>query len=166
MKNPEPDETPARPFRFNAKVAQVAALAMVALALPLTLAILGFRDMRHSAPAPEIPVLRGSLEGVVDAQWSPPDLSAGTRKFERAVADGDACLALGESVGTLAEGLGGTVLSPERIEEGGTRWVVQIPAGKAAEFDAGLGRLGFAGPGEPAAAGEPVLYEVEIPLRP
>jgi len=171
MENPDPQETPVRPFRFNPKVVQMAALAMVALALPLTLAIIGFLDIRQSAreaesaSTPEIPVLRGTLESVVDAQWTPPDLSAGTRKVVREVPDGEACLEVGESVGELAKNLGATILSPERIEEGGTRWIIQVPAGKVAGFNQGLRRLGFQGVEGAPESGDSSLYEVEIPIR-
>lgn len=171
MENPAPEETPKAPFQFNAKVVQMLALVLLALALPLTLVILGFRDIRQSArdmeaaSAPEIPALRQSLENVVNAQWTPPDLSAGTRKVVREVADGDACLALGESVGKLAENVGAVVLSPERIEAGGTRWIIQVPASQVAGFEDGLRGLGFAGVEEAPGGVETVLYEVEIPIR-
>jgi hypothetical protein len=169
MQNSDPEELPLRPFRFNAKVAQMAGLVLVALALPLTLAIIGFRDIRQSAreagPAPEISALRGALETVVDAQWTPPDLSAGKRKVGLEVADGDACLGVGESVGSLAKTLGATVLSPEKIEEGGTRWTIQVPSGEVAAFEEGLKKLGFQGMADLPESQGSILYEVEIPIR-
>jgi hypothetical protein len=172
MENPETEETPVRPFRFNPKVVQMAALVLVALALPLTLAIIGFRDIREirqsareAEVAAEIPVLRGSLESVVDAQWTPPDLSVGTRKVVREVPDGEACIGVGESVGALAKRLGATVLSPERIEDGGTRWIIQVPAGRVGEFEEGLRGLSFEGVGDAPESGDSLLYEVEIPIR-
>ena len=172
MENSDPKETPARPFRFNPKVVQMAALMMVALALPVTLAILGIRDIRQasreseSEPAPEITSLRGALESVVDAQWSTPNLPAGTRKSVREVADGDACLKAGEALQKLARSLDATVLSPEKIEAGGTRWIIQIPAGQVPAFEKGLGELGFAGVTESPGSAVTILYEVEIPIRP
>ena len=171
MENSNPEETPQPPFRFNLKVVQVAALVLVALALPLTMAILGILDIRksrsaaNSEPAPEIPALRGALETAVDAQWTAPDLSGGTRKMVREVADGDTCLRVGDAVQELARKINATVLSPEKIEEGGTRWILQVPADQVAAFEAGLGELGFRGFTDSTEYPAATLYEVEIPIR-
>jgi hypothetical protein len=172
MENSETENSERRPFRFNAKVAQVVALVMVALALPLTLAILGFRDMRKPAEsaavesAPEVEGLRGALETVVDARWSVPVLDSGSRRVVKEVANGDECLRIGNAVQEVAKSMDLTVVIPEKIESGGTRWLVQMPAGRVSAFELELGLLGFTGLG--AAQGPPnetVLYEVEIPIR-
>lgn len=172
MENSEP-ENPQRPFRFNPKVAQMAGLVLVALALPLTLAILGFRDMRQPTPpanvepAPEIEGLRGALETVVDSRWSAPVLDSGARRVVKEVANGDECLSIGNAVQEVAKKMQLTVVIPEKIESGGTRWLVQMPVANVSAFELELGLLGFTGLGTaPAAGAGVVLYEVEIPIRP
>lgn len=171
MENLDPEDTEKRPFRLNSKVVQVGALVLVALALPLTLAILGFRDMRKPAatsePAAGTEVLRGALETVVDSRWSTPVLDTGSRRVLKEVPNGEECLRIGNSVQEVAKKMDLTVVIPEKIESGGTRWLVQMPAGSVSAFELELGLLGFTGLG---AAIEPgngvVLYEVEIPIRP
>lgn len=164
--NPVSEEMPAPPFRWNSKVLQMAALLMVALALPVTIAILGIRDIRKAAPpAPEAQGLREALETVVDSKWQAPFLEESVRTAVRNVPNGDACLKIGEDVRTLAGDCGGSVLTPERIEEGGTRWLVQVPADRKVAFESGLAARGFSAPaGE--AAGDPVLYSLEIRILP
>ena len=174
MENFDPDATPPRPFRFNSKVVLMAALVLVALALPLTLAIIGFRDMRQPVaipvdpgPAPEIEGLRGALESVVDSRWSAPVLDSGARRVVKEVADGDECLRVGNAVQEVAKKMNLTVVIPEKIESGGTRWLVQMPAGSVSAFELELGLLGFTGLGAASAASAGVvLYEVEIPILP
>ena len=164
--NPTPEQMPASPFRWNAKVAQMVAVLMVALALPVTIAILGIRDLRkNSLPAPEVEGLRGALETVVDSQWKLPILEGLIRTSVREVPDGAACLQTGEDIQKLARDAGGTVLTPERIESGGTRWLVQVPADRKTAFEAGLATWGFSlPPGN--AVGDPVFYAVEIRIAP
>jgi hypothetical protein len=171
MQNLEPENAEKRPFRFNSKVVHVGALVMLALALPLTLAILGFRDMRKPAvtsePAPEVEGLRGALETVVDSRWSAPVLDSGTHRVVKEVPNGDECLKVGNAVQEVARKMNLTVIIPEKIESGGTRWLVQMPVGSVSAFELELGLLGFTGLGavaEPASG--VVLYEVEIPIRP
>lgn len=169
--NSESAEPTAPPFRWNSRVLQMAALVMLALALPLTIAILGIRDIRMaskaaiSAPEPEVPGLRGALETIVDSRWKPPLLDGSVRTARRGVPDGDACLRTGEAVQRLARDSGGTVLAPERIESGGTRWLVQMPVDRKNAFEAGLEALGFA-PAVGEASGDAVFYAVEIRIGP
>lgn len=171
MQNLEPENAEKRPFRFNSKVVHVGALVMLALALPLTLAILGFRDMRKPAvtsePAPEVEGLRGALETVVDSRWSAPVLDSGTHRVVKEVPNGDECLKVGNAVQEVARKMNLTVIIPEKIESGGTRWLVQMPVGSVSAFELELGLLGFTGLGAVAEPGSGVvLYEVEIPIRP
>jgi len=173
MENHNPENHPRRPFQWNAKVVQLAALVLVALALPLTLVILGFRDMRKPAVASELQSdaeldgLRGSLEKVVDSRWSAPVLESGTRRVVKEVPNGEDCLRIGNAVQEVAGKMNLTVVIPEKIESGGTRWLVQMPVGSVSAFELELGLLGFTGLGAtvPASSGV-VLYEVEIPIRP
>jgi hypothetical protein len=164
--NPVSEEMPTPPFRWNSKVLQIVALLIVALALPVTIAILGIRGLRNaSSPAPEMDGLRGALETVVDSKWKEPFLEGAVRTATRAVANGDACLKTGDDVQVLARDCGGSVLAPERIEEGGTRWLVQVPADRKAAFEAGLAARGFS-PVVGEAAGDPVFYSLEIRILP
>ncbi len=166
IQNPVPEEMPPPPFRWNSKVLKMLALLMVALALPVTIAILGIRDLRNAAPpAPEVEGLRGALETVVDSKWKEPFLEGAVRTATRGVANGDACLETGDDVQALARDCGGSVLAPERIEEGGTRWLIQIPADRKAAFEAGLAARGFS-PVKGEAAGDPVFYSLEIRILP
>ncbi|MFM8364424.1 MAG: hypothetical protein ACKOAS_04660 [Verrucomicrobiota bacterium] len=173
MENHEPENPAPPPFRWNVRVVQVVVLVMVALALPLTLAILGFRDMRKPVvpsteePAPEMEGLRGALESTVDARWTAPVLDSGARRAVKEVANGEECLRLGNAVQEVAKKMDLTVVIPEKIESGGTRWLVQMPTGSVSTFELELGMLGFTGlgGGTPSGTGV-VLYEVEIPFRP
>jgi len=172
MENSDPENSEKQPFRFNAKVAQVVVLVLVALALPLTLAILGLRDMRKPAEsaavesAPEVEGLRGALETVVDSRWTAPVLDSGARRVVKEVANGDECLRVGNAVQEVARSMDLTVVIPEKIESGGTRWLVQMPAGRVSAFELELGLLGFTGLGAASGASTgSVLYEVEIPIR-
>lgn len=173
MENSEPENTPPPPFRFNAKAVRMALLVMAALLLPLTLAIVGFRDMRQPvAPASAEPVagnegLRGALENVVDSRWSPPVLDSGARRVVKEVADGDECLRIGNAVQDVAKKMELAVVIPEKIESGGTRWLVQMPAANVSAFELEMGLLGFTGLGAASGPGQGViLFEVEIPIRP
>lgn len=164
--NPMPEQMPASPFRWNTKVAQMVAVLMVALALPVTIAILGIRDLRKNAlPSPEVEGLRGSLEAVVDSQWKPPVLEGTIRTTVREVPDGTACLKTGEDLQSIARNTGATVITPERIESGGTRWLVQVPADRKTDFESGLAAKGFTLPSG-GMAGDPVFYAVEIRIAP
>ena len=164
--SPTPEETPAPPFRWNAKVLQMAALLLMALALPLTIAILGIRDIRKaSQPAPEAEGLRSVLENVVDQKWQAPVLAGAVRTTACEVPNGDACLKSGDDIQKLARDSGGSVLAPERIESGGTRWLVQIPADRIAAFESSLAVMGFS-PAIGEAQGDPVVYSIEIRIAP
>lgn len=175
----QPDATAASsaesqpPFRFNAKVAQFLVIVLLAMGLPIAVAILGFLEMRRAMnPAPvesaEEPAgLRAALEQAVDATWQAPQgLGAATRRFEMAVRDGDECQQVGESAKSAAKSFGGVVVTPERIEEGGTRWIVQVPATEARAFEAALGGLGFKSVQSTSAdsTNGQVLYELVIPI--
>jgi len=164
--SPSPEESPAAPFRWNAKVLQMVALVLMALALPLTIAIYGIRDIRKaSQPAPEAEGLRAVLENVVDQKWQAPVLAGAVRSTSRDVPNGDACLKVGEDIQKLARDSGGMVLTPEKIESGGTRWLVQIPAAQKNAFESALAAMGFSpAMGEPK--GDPVIYFIEIRIAP
>jgi hypothetical protein len=81
------------------------------------------------------------------------------------VPDGDACVKAGDALQSLVRDSGGSVLTPEKIEAGGTRWLVQIPADRAAAFEARLGSAGFSEPVGKRSS-DPVIYAVEIRIAP
>lgn len=159
------------PFRFNAKVAQFLVIVLLALGLPIAVAVLGFLEMRKAmrqepteTVAAEPPGLREALERAADVSWSAPEsLDSSSERFEQTCRTGAECLDLGERVQAAATELGGTVVTPERIEAGGTRWIVTIPAAKSREFDSSLASLGFqhATPGGMSRS-EPLIYQIEI----
>jgi hypothetical protein len=161
-----PKEPPAGPFRWNAKVLQMVALVMVALALPLTIAIFGIRDIRIAVqPTPESPGLRAVLENVVNQNWQAPFLEGAVRSSLREVPDGNACLKIGEAVQKIARDSGGVVLTPEKIESGGTRWLVQVPANQKDAFETALAAMGFSS-FTGVSKDDPVFYFVEIRIAP
>lgn len=162
--NPDFEETPQPPFRWNGKVLQMVSLVMVALALPMTIAIYGIRDIRKAAePIPDAVGLRSILENVVDEQWQAPILEGAARISVREVPDGEACLKAGETIQNLVRNCGGVVLTPEKIESGGTRWLVQIPGDRVASFETELAEAGFSSP-KGGRVGESVFFSIEIPI--
>jgi len=159
------------PFRFNAKVAQFLIIVLIAMGLPIAVAVLGFLEMRKAmrqesteSVVAEPPGLREVLEHAADASWKPPaGLGSTTNRFEQTCRTGTECLNLGERVKAVAIDLGGTVITPERIESGGTRWIVNIPASKSREFDSALASLGFQSAVSGGISGiESSFYEIEI----
>ena len=162
--NPDFEETPQPPFRWNGKVLQMVSLVLVALALPMTIAIYGIRDIRKAAePIPDAAGLRAVLENVVNEQWQAPVLEGAARISVREVPDGEACLNAGETIQNLVRNCGGVVLTPEKIESGGTRWLVQIPGDRVASFERHLVEAGFSS-SNGDRAGESVFFSIEIPI--
>ena len=159
------------PFRFNAKVAQFLILVLLALGLPMTVAILGFIEMRkairHESQERTVDAagLQEALEHAVDSVWEmPTGLGGPTNRFEVISRSGDECLRIGEKVKKVATLLGGSVITPERIEAGGTRWIIQLPTAQSRMFDETLESLGFQR--LPSQASETpddaLLYELDI----
>lgn len=166
MSEPESQENPPPPFRWNPKVIQMVALVMVALALPLTIAIYGIRDIRKASETTvDATGLRTVLENIVDEKWKAPVLEGAFHAVGRDVPDGDACVRAGDALQSLVRDSGGSVLTPEKIEAGGTRWLVQIPADRAAAFEAQLGSAGYSEPVGKRSS-DPVIYAVEIRIAP
>ena len=157
-------EAPPLPFRWNGKVLQMVSLVLVALALPMTIAIYGIRDIRKaSEPIPDAGGLRAVLQNVVDQQWQAPILEGASRISVRKVPNGEACLKAGETIQNLVRNCGGVVLTPEKIESGGTRWLVQIPGDRVASFETELAEAGFSSP-KGGRVGESVFFSIEIPI--
>jgi hypothetical protein len=162
--NPDFEESPTQPFRWNGKVLQMVSLVLVALALPMTMAIYGFREIRKaSEPFPDAAGLRAVLENVVDEQWQAPVLEGAAPIFMCEVSDEEACLKAGETIQNVVRNSGGVVLTPEKIESGGTRWLVQIPGDRAVSFETELAEAGFSSP-KGDRGGAPFFYSIEIPI--
>jgi len=159
-------ESHASPFRVNAKVLQMIVLVIMALALPLTIAIFGIRDIRKSPqPAQEAEGLRAVLENVVDQKWETPVLLGPGRSASREVPNADVCLKSGNDIQKLALEFGGAVLAPEKIETGGTRWLLQVPANRKTAFESAFAEMGYSRlTGE--GTGDPVFFSIEIRIAP
>ena len=147
------------PFRLNPQVVQMLAVALVALAVPLAVVILGLRQIsaRPSAPAPEIPELRVSLEQVADQHLRPPGMMTGEAiVLQRPGAE---LPDVRREIELAAAKAGGSVLVTE-IPEGGVRLLVKVPASSAGDFDRALPQP------LPSTQGSAGLYEIQILPKP
>lgn len=147
------------PFRLNPQVVQMLAVVLVALAVPLTVVILGLRQvsLRPSGPAPEIPELRASLEQVADQHLRPSGMMAGEAiVLHRASAE---LPDVRRQIEVAAAKVGGSVIVSE-IPEGGVRLLVKVPASSAGDFE------NSALPQNPSTAPGPGLYEIQILSKP
>jgi hypothetical protein len=168
------DSPPA--FRINGKVVQFLMIILLALGLPITVAILGIIEMRKDRrpvvevvdePSSAEPIgLRSVLEHAAENAWKAPEVlnAAGARTFKRMCPSGEACLELGDQIKAVAISLDGVAIAPERIEEGGARWLIQIPHKSAQAFESELARLGFLGNDTSASSSVDTncLYVIEI----
>ena len=149
------DSPPA--FRINGKVVQFLMIILLALGLPITVAVLGIIEMRKDRrPVVEVleePTsaepsgLRPMLEQAAENAWKAPGaLVAGSAStFTIICPSREACLQLGDQIKAAALSVDGYVIPPERIEEGGTRWLIQVPHKRVQSFESDLARLGFLG---------------------
>jgi hypothetical protein len=125
--NPDFKEAPPLPFRWNGKVLQMVSLVLVALALPMTIAIYGIRDIRKaSEPIPDAVGLRAVLENVVDETWQAPVLESAARISVREVPNGEACLKVGETIQNLVRNCEGAGRGRFFESQGGSRWRVRF----------------------------------------
>lgn len=135
------------------------AVVLVALAVPLTVVILGLRQvsLRPAGPAPEIPELRASLEQVADQHLRPSGMMAGeVIVLHRASAE---LPGLRRQIEVAAAKVGGSALVTE-IPEGGIRLLVKVPASSAADFERS------ALPQPPTTPSGSGLYEIQILSKP
>jgi len=149
-------------FRLNPRVIQMIVVLMVALAVPVTLVVLGLRSMagHSSGPAPEVEGLRTSLESAADKHFPPPENLGGGRRFVfKAVTDASAQPSLLEQA---AAAVGGVAIS-SRQEDGSTRILIRVPPESSEYFE----RTSLEPCTESVLPGEPTqnsgLYEVLIP---
>ncbi len=112
------------------------AVLLLALAIPLTLIVLGGREIfKPSRPAPEIPELRASLEAAASKAMPPPAELGGGRRF--VISKGQDAAASRALIEKTAAGLGGGVVVASPVENGGgIRLIVRIPSDAAARFEA------------------------------
>jgi len=135
------------------------AVLFLALAVPLTLLVLGGRNIfLNRQPAPEVPELRASLESAATKALAPPAGLGGGRRF---TLEGGNSEARRDLIEKTAAGLGGVVFTSPMQEGGGVRMIVQIPEAAAGRFEASA-LSGFMPPdeSEPALAG---FYEILLP---
>lgn len=148
------------PFRLNPQVIQMLAVVLIALAVPLTVVILGLRQvsLRPSGPAPEIPELRASLEQVADQHLRPSGMmmAGAAIVLHRSSAE---LPGVRRQIEVAAAKVGGSVLVSE-IPEGGVRLLVKVPASSAGDFESSA--LSQPPPTNPGSG----LYEIQILPRP
>jgi hypothetical protein len=150
-------------FRLNLQVVQMLAMALMALAVPLALLILGIQKFsaKPAAPSPEAPGLRAALELAASKSLPPPaEIDAGCRRFVPLPGHGNPAEWQKRIEKSAAE-LGGTTI-PSQQTEGGTRLLIQIPAPAAARFEA-VALADFSSSGGQAQGGETRLYEILLP---
>lgn len=135
------------------------AVLFLALAVPLTLLVLGGRNLfLHKQPAPEVPELRASLESAATKALPPPAGLGGGRRFTLESRNSEARRDLIEKT---AAGLGGVVFSSPMQEGRGVRMIVQIPEAAVGRFEASA-LSGIMTPDEPAP-GMAGFYEILLP---
>jgi hypothetical protein len=158
-------------FHFNAKVAQMLAIILLALAMPITIAVLGFLEIRkkshveNSQTIAEPLGLRAAFEHAADASWKAPQgLSSSYRRFELTSQSQEECLRIYPMVKEAAANFGALVVTAESNDPDAVRWMAQLPADSAMEFEDILESLGFSGPQHKTHDPKdgPVFYELQI----
>jgi len=155
MSEPDPAQRPEEPlpkFRVNAQVFQILGLLAVALALPITILILGLSGMRKdrlkaseepriSDDAAEVPGLRQSLESIAEANMPIGPVESSMRIFRLRADGGENCekkrLEVLDFLKQLDVGLAETGDSAKQS------WLVAIGANQATLFEGELIRMGF-----------------------
>ena len=178
-----PDE-PVPKFRLNTKVFQILGVLAVALALPITILILGLsglreqqvtvpRDAEISSPAPEVPGLRQSLESIAAANLPVGAIESPIRIFRLCVdgAENSGTKRL-ETLDFLERSGSGFVELDNSAQQ---TWIVTVHSGRVVEFENNLTSIGFkaekAGEGagatiSDAASSQSVLYRMHLEVAP
>jgi hypothetical protein len=178
-----PDE-PVPKFQLNAKVFQILGVLALALALPVTILILGLSGMRKDRQAvpmetgiedstAEVPGLRQSLESIAAANLPVGSVESSMRIFRL-------CMNGAESLKTKRlevldflkrSGIGFVEISDSAQES----WIVTIESSQAIGFEKNLTSIGFknekAGEGahatiSDAASSQSVLYRMQLEVAP
>jgi hypothetical protein len=132
-------------FSFNPQVFRMVLIVLIALAVPLTVAMLGFWKLTKGAPQeavaePAMPGLQAALEQAADKNWQPAlEISYGRSVFY--LAPSTSPEEARKRVASAVSELQGTIL-PASEEAGGGRILIQIPTAGASEFES-KALLGF-----------------------
>jgi hypothetical protein len=178
-----PDE-PVPKFRLNAKVFQILGVLAVALALPVTILILGLSGMRKDRQAvptepeiadftAEVPGLRQSLESIAAANLPVGSVESSMRIFSLGVngAENRNAKRLAVLDFLKRSGIGFVELSDSTQES----WIVTVESSQAVGFEKNLTSIGFkdekAGEGahttiSDAASDQSVLYKIQLEVAP
>jgi hypothetical protein len=178
-----PDE-PLPKFHLNAKVFQILGVLAVALALPITILILGLSGLRKeqmavsreteiSSSAPEVPGLRQSLESIAAENLPAGSIESSIRIFSLCV-DGaeNAGTKRLETLDFLERSGSGFVELDDSTQQA---WIVTVDSNRVVEFEKNLTSIGFknekAGEGphatiSDAPSSQSVLYRVQLEVAP
>ena len=156
MSEPDPAQRPEEPlpkFRVNAQVFQILGLLAVALALPITVLILGLNGIRKerqstvvaevqvSEAAAEVPGLRQSLESIADANLPVGLVESPMRIFSLRYEDAAQRVQKRNEVLELFKRSG--IPFVETGETAADTWIVKVEPNSAESFENGLISLGF-----------------------
>jgi hypothetical protein len=178
-----PDE-PVPKFRLNAKVFQILGVLAVALALPVTILILGLSGMRKDRQAvptepeiadstAEVPGLRQSLESIAAANLPVGSVESSMRIFSLCVNGAENRNAKRIEVLDFLKrsGIGFVELSDSTQDS----WIVTVESSQGVGFEKNLTSIGFtdekAGEGahatiSDAAFKQSVLYKIQLEVAP
>jgi len=156
MSETDPAQRPEEPlpkFRVNAQVFQILGLLAVALALPITVLILGLNGIRKetqstvlaevqvSEAAAEVPGLRQSLESIADANLPVGLVESPMRIFRLRYEDAAQREQKRNEVLELFKRSG--IPFVETGETAADTWIVKVEPNSAESFENGLISLGF-----------------------
>lgn len=177
----DPEQNPEEPlkkFRLNPHVFQIVGLLAVALALPITILVLGVvgmqkerRDARETlepTPVAELPGLRQSLEAIADAKLSVAPVGSPMRTFWlQAKSEEIFQKKRAELLDCFNSARAGVV---ETGEATNPHWIVSLQTEEGREFESELQKLGFTsneglgGNGTCVGKTETVLYNIRMEL--
>jgi len=187
MSETDPGQRPDEPvpiFRVNAQVFQILGLLAVALALPITILVLGLIGMRKdrlNAPAEsrisdstaEVPGLRQSLESIAEANMPIGPVESPVRIFRLRLDEAEKREKKGlELLDLFKRSDAGFAETGDSAQQS---WIVTVEPSRAALFENDLIRMGFFGErtGEgnkmkafDAAVVQSVLYKVNLETAP
>ena len=151
-------------FRVNVRVIQMIAIAIVALAVPLTLVVLGVRQIstKPRTSAPDTAGLRLALEQVAEKSWNTPEAMADGRSIWHLAPLANVSETR-RAIEESARKFPGVVLLPASAGPGGEeRLLVQLPCADANRFEAESLRTTLVESQRGHASGESRLYEIHF----
>lgn len=152
-------------FRLNSQVAQMIAIILLALAVPLALVALGikqFSSKKETSPVPEIPGLRFSLELAAEKNFRPPETMPEARDvflFSQAAGDKSSSR---KNIEETARKLKGIVVTMPPGEKNNDRILVQVSEAQATAFEAQALR-GFVRKTRGESVKQCRMYEIQFP---